>query len=121
MANPNPLEKYVLKYPRVYGAILTAIGSGVVYWTIVSPLQQAESGASEIWISSKGVMLGEFLLLFGLPCLAFGSPFLRMFPLNHEQPKTPVFYITVVMMVIVGIVSYDFLKKALEVKGYIFH
>jgi hypothetical protein len=120
MSNPNPLEKYVLKYPRIYGVILSIFGGGVIYWAIVEPLQQAESGASKIWISSKFVMLGELLLLFGLPCLTFGSSFLRLFPLNHQQPKTPAFYVMVTFMVIVGLISYNFLENALKVKGYVF-
>jgi hypothetical protein len=120
MKRPNPLEKYVLKYPRAYGAILIAIGIGLFFWMIVSPLKDAEAGVSEIIISQKGVVVAEICLIIGLPSLAFGSHFVNRIPLSAEQPKTGVFYAIVAVGAIAAITTYHALKTTLEAKGYIF-
>jgi hypothetical protein len=121
MARPhNPLEELILKYTRTYGIVFLIVGAGIMFWLIVLPLQQAEVGVPEIWISRKGILVGETFLILGMPCLAFGSRFLRMIPLSTDQPKTPAFYFIMTIIAIISIVTDNVMQTFLESKGYKF-
>jgi hypothetical protein len=119
MANSSDeIRELFLKHPRKFGAFYTFVGMGLLFWMIVLPIQQATAGAPNISISGKGMLAGEICLLFGLPLLIFGSRSARMLSLTNEQPKTPAYYITIALIVFMGIGTDNVMKTFLMSKGY---
>jgi len=111
-------KQLFFKYPHRFGAVYTLIGIGLSYWLIVLPIQQAEAGATKVYLSSKGMMLAEICLLMGLPLLIFGSQCTPIFKQLETKPRSTGFYITVAIIVAMGLGT-DFLVKGwLSSKGY---
>jgi hypothetical protein len=115
----DELRELFLKHPRKFGAFYTFIGIGFLFWMIVLPIQQATAGATNISISGKGMLLGEICLLFGLMLLIFGSRSAQILSLGNEQPKNPAYYITIAVIVFMGIGTDNVMKTFLTSKGYI--
>jgi uncharacterized protein YjeT (DUF2065 family) len=111
------LQQLMLKHPRLSGAIAFLCGCGVVYWQLIMPIQQAQSGASRIEFSAKITMVGFVFMLLGLTYLIFGSRFAEILQPSAEQSKVPAYVVwTVVAIISLGInlKLQDYLKD----KGY---
>jgi hypothetical protein len=118
------IEKFILKFPRKVGALYVLIGMGLTYFTIVIPFQQAIAGNPEITISWIGVMFGEIFLMFGILYLVFGSRFAIVAQQlsdehNKKCKKTPVYYISSVISLIIIVANYGFFKAFFDTNGYI--
>lgn len=80
MANSQEeLNQLFLKYPRLGGLFCTLFGLVVGCLAILFPIQQVDSGANTIYISTKLIFLSELNLLIGLPALIFGANCKKVF------------------------------------------
>ena len=135
MANyQEELNQLFLKYPRLRGLACTLFGLVIGCWTVLFPVQQAESGVNTIYISVKLIFLAELNLLFGLPVLIFGDSCKNVFKifkvfkrLPSDRQKTMTFHYTIIhtcigvitaIMLAMLIFTDSFIKGWLESKRY---
>jgi hypothetical protein len=112
MANSQlELKDLIRKYPRGFGALYTLFGVASSYLTIILPIQQAEAGATEVYVTYKGIILSAIILMIGLPLLIFGS---HCTPVRNKT----VLYVMLTIIVAVGIGSFALVVGWLSSKGY---
>jgi hypothetical protein len=112
MANsPEELQYLIRKYPRHFGALYIFAGVVSSYLTIILPIQQAEAGATEVYVTYKGIILSVILLLMGLPFVIFGS---HCTPVRNKT----LLYVILAIVVAVAIGSVALVVGWLVSKGY---
>ena len=115
----TPAVQEILKQPRKFGAIFFLFGTGILYWRIILPIQQARSAAAQIDISVLMTMVGVAFTLMGLIYLVFGLRFASVVHPSEEQSKVPA-RIAGAVVVLLGLAIYYGLKTFLVARGYIF-
>ena len=112
-------QQLVTQHPRLAGFVCFCMGLGAIYCMLVLPIQQAKTGASEIVISLKLVVVGVMLAFMGLAFIIFRA---RCFPVMRPEPgesKTP-FHIAFSVFLILGLGVYFYIRQYLESAGYSF-
>ena len=115
----TPVQKLTRTRPRTFGVIALALGAAIASWTILAPIQQAQSHEAHIRISTVQTLVGVMLLLLGAVYLAFGARVAAMFHPAEGESKIPA-YAAGTVMGLVGLAIYVALKGYLQAQGYVF-
>ena len=115
----NAVHRFLLKYPRPVGAVLTLLGAAGCYWSIVRPIQLAEAGTPEIRISVAMGTLAVMLTVIGLIYTVCGAWAVRIFRPPAGESKASAYTLAFVLLC-VGLGVYLLLQVYLASKGYSF-
>jgi len=113
-------QRFSFQHPRKFGLVFLSVDLGFIYWDLILPIQQSESGAPEISISLEGATVGILALVIGLGCILFGSTAARFFMPTPDQSKIPA-YVAGFVLGGIGLAAYLALKHFLESRGYVSH
>ena len=99
---------------------MIVLGAGILYWKILLPIQQAQSGAPEVETSDGMIRAGVFFVMLGLAYLIFGTRFSHVFQPSSTQSRLPA-YVAGGVVVVIAIFASRALKAYLQGRGYLFH
>jgi hypothetical protein len=103
---------------RIGGLLLLLAGAVLSYTCVYQPLAAAARQEKEISVSLKGAILCPLAVGLGLAYLVLGKSAKAVFG-TREKPS-PLVYVVGVLLVLVGLGLYAYLRSALEAKGYQF-
>ena len=113
------IQKFAFQHPRKFGLVFLGLGFGFIYWWLILPIQQSESGVSEISISLEGATVGIVAVLVGLGHILLGPAAGRLFRPTSGKSKMLLFVAGLALGGI-GTAAYLWLKHFLESGGYVF-
>ena len=116
----TPLQQFTRTHPHKFGAMSLLLGAALVYWNIISPIQQAQGREAVIRISSMQTMFGIGGILVGAVYLVFGARFAALLQPSEGQSKIPAYTVGAVTG-LVGLAIFYGIKSYLEARGYSFH
>ena len=118
-ATHNSAQRLMLRHPRSSGAVLLALGSFILYTSVVSPIRDAHAGVERVEISTEGTGVGLALSIFGLTYALFGARFAPLFQPGSNQSKLPAYAFGIVMASL-GLAGFYALKSYIASQGYVF-
>jgi hypothetical protein len=107
------------EHPRIMGALMSVLGSVLIYLCLIGPILDAESGAESVSLSMGGSFLGLASLLMGLLYLIGGARFVKIFHPAAGESKMPG-YIIGAIIGIVTLVAFLAIKSYVIELGYTF-
>jgi hypothetical protein len=103
---------------RIGGLLLLLAGAVLSYTCVYQPLAAADRQEKEISVSLKGAIFCPLAVGLGLAYLLLGKSAKAVFG-TREKPS-PLVYVVAVLLVLVGLGLYAYIRGALEAKGYQF-
>jgi drug/metabolite transporter (DMT)-like permease len=103
---------------RLLGLVMLLAGAALSYWCVYEPLEAADRQEAKVSVSLKGAILCPVAVVMGAAYLILGKRATDVFG-TREHPS-PAAWVSAVLLVLVGVGLYFYLKMALEAKGYQF-
>src|SRR3954452_3063812 len=103
---------------RMAGLVMLAGGAVIAYFSVYSPLMEAERGEEKVSLSMKGAILCPIAIVVGAIYAALGERAKAVFG-TRDDPSW-LAWVICISLVIAGVILYLWLRLELERQGYQF-
>jgi len=115
----NSGKAWTWKGSRLQGLFILILGLAAGYFSIILPLQQAYSHASEIYSTFKWAFLSPALVILGVLAIIVPSVTSdQSFLLSGPKKLSFAGWVLVIALLLVGIGTYYLLQRQLSLLGY---